>query len=677
MGQSQNGAPAVAPRQGYGPGSGASGVGAAGSPRPQFGGAAPSGYTGFSSPSSTGGYGGGSGYGGGYGGYSQPSAMTYSSFSGPTTRHEVELSACPVRAVTVFPDRARVRRAISVPFTESGKHEIVVTGLASHVDPKSFKVTNCPLHIIETHYAQSSKLRVSESPNVDKQRHELDQLNALRHKFLEAGERLEKELALIEQFAKKYTRTDATATPDAMTRESLEAFDAFLELYHRRLEEHDRKRTELKLKIDDVDRRIHSLMDAMDAQYSETLDVTRTFTIVLGSHSTGQVSLDFSYATSRAWWTPSYDVRISPQQQTMAAPGGVRVPLHFHGIVEQHTGEEWADVALVLSTAKKTSGDIPAMAPNVLRAAAPGPSSPVDLAAGIGASSSPSPHGSGSPAPLASTSASDSAAAPDGSDGAAASSAARRARRRRKRHHKRVASPSGADSSSDGFDSGSGSGTPDVDADTLALRAAMLAAPAAQFNVQTRATIASGARERVLVKPPDALASANIYYCIPKLSPHAFLRVQLSNTTQTAFIAGPANVYFNNAFVTATHLDSFSPGEVTEVFVGSDPEVQVHYALNTHNKTPSSKRVVEKFAAKIAVQSLKIMPVHIRVRDQIPVVSDTRIKLKVEAPTKKDANAVVNATTGLVQWNLSLAQGAPHALSLAYTLEYPLGLQLA
>ena len=624
--------------------------------------------------------------------------MAYSSFSGTPQVHSVKLSECPVRAVSVYPDRARVRRSVSVPFTESGKHEIAVSGLGVDVDPKSFKVSNCPVHILETYYAESSSVEVKESPNVDKQRHELDQLNALRHKFLEAGERLEKELALIEQFAKKYTTVEAPGSSggggaeNTMSREALEAFDAFLELYHRRLEEHDRKRAELKLKIDDIDRRIVGLMDAMDAQYSEKVKVSRVFTIVLGSHSTGQVTLEFSYATSRAWWTPSYDVRINPQQVSIPAMGGAgRIPLHFYGIIEQHTGEDWSDIAVILSTAKKTSGSIPSMAPSVLRvvpsgSGVPPPSSASSGTSGaVASSSSPALYRSdvsGASSFAGATTTHTSGSDSDGADGGASYSGSPSKRRRRKRHHMRTASSKkrknkGDESSSDGFGSESDGGEaeePEVDAETLALREAMLNAPGAQFNVQSRISVVHGGRERVLVQPPDALQSQNVYYCIPQLSSSAFLRVHLTNSTQTTFIAGPANVYFGNAFVSSTSLASFAPGESTEVFAGTDPEVQVSYAQNAVAKTPSSKKMVEKHVRKIMIRSLKLMAVRIRIRDQIPVVNDTRIKLRMEKPGKKDTNVAVDLAEGFAQWDLSLGQGSQGAVDLAYSVEYPLDL---
>lgn len=37
---------------------------------------------------------------------------------------------------------------------------------------------------------------------------------------------------------------------EVLNKGSLEAFDAFVDIYHRRLEEHDRKRSELRAKIE-------------------------------------------------------------------------------------------------------------------------------------------------------------------------------------------------------------------------------------------------------------------------------------------------------------------------------------------------------------------------------------------------------------------------------------------
>ena len=51
------------------------------------------------------------------------------------------------------------------------------------------------------------------------------------------------------------------------------------------------------------------------------------------------------------------------------------------------------------------------------------------------------------------------------------------------------------------------------------------------------------------------------YDTVPKLAQHAFLRARVKNDSRFPFLAGPANVFLDQSYVTETTLSSVSPGE--------------------------------------------------------------------------------------------------------------------
>ena len=51
------------------------------------------------------------------------------------------------------------------------------------------------------------------------------------------------------------------------------------------------------------------------------------------------------------------------------------------------------------------------------------------------------------------------------------------------------------------------------------------------------------------------------YETVPKLSQHAFLKAKVKNESDYPLLAGPANVFLDQSFVTKTSLKSVSPNE--------------------------------------------------------------------------------------------------------------------
>ncbi len=74
----------------------------------------------------------------------------------------------------------------------------------------------------------------------------------------------------------------------------------------------------------------------------------RYLTVDLECEKAGELTLELSYATPRAGWYPLYDARAEFDKN--------KVALSAFAVVRQTTGEDWADVALTLSTARPSLG---------------------------------------------------------------------------------------------------------------------------------------------------------------------------------------------------------------------------------------------------------------------------------------------------------------------------------
>lgn len=59
------------------------------------------------------------------------------------------------------------------------------------------------------------------------------------------------------------------------------------------------------------------------------------------------------------------------------------------------------------------------------------------------------------------------------------------------------------------------------------------------------------------------------YETVPKLSQHAFLKAKVKNESRYPLLAGPANVFLDQAFVTKTSLNNVSPQEEFSCSLGN------------------------------------------------------------------------------------------------------------
>uniref|UniRef100_A0AC34GH22 DUF4139 domain-containing protein n=1 Tax=Panagrolaimus sp. ES5 TaxID=591445 RepID=A0AC34GH22_9BILA len=126
-------------------------------------------------------------------------------------------------------------------------------------------------------------------------------------------------------------------------------------------EYHERKSTEIKEKIRNIDESIRKLdlevnrLNAEINQYRWDIGINNIITIEVENKEKSvenvEVELSVSYHVLSASWTPSYDIRIKDKSKNSH-----EMILTYFGNVEQHTGEDWKNVELSLSTATPSSG---------------------------------------------------------------------------------------------------------------------------------------------------------------------------------------------------------------------------------------------------------------------------------------------------------------------------------
>lgn len=166
----------------------------------------------------------------------------------------------------------------------------------------------------------------------------------------------------------------------------------------------------------------------------------------------------------------------------------------------------------------------------------------------------------------------------------------------------------------------------------------------------------------------DAVPS---YAATPKEIPAAFLTMHVTNHSDFPLLAGEVHLFVDQSFVAKGTLTTVLPGDGLDLSFGADQKVTAKRKLvrryrDTSGLLAQRKRTAYEYALEF--ENHKTVPVNLTVADQVPLSGDSKILVKLLAPTdpamKPDAD-------GVFHWKLTLAPGEKRTLPLKFTVEAP------
>lgn len=324
--------------------------------------------------------------------------------------------------------------------------------------------------------------------------------------------------------------------------------------------------------------------------------------VVLEAAAATEAEIELTYHVTGAHWLPLYDLVLD----------GERLKVSYLAQITQQTGEDWPEVALVLSTTRQgLRRTLPELLPWYIGS----PRVPRWQTAAAAAESG---------GPMA------AAAAPPPVPAAAARPEA-----------KVLAAVPGQSESGAGL---------------VYTVARPLAVPG------------DGGPHKTLVAQFDANAKLD-YLTVPVLAPEAYLRATVANG-QLLLLPGQARIFHGPQFVGETHLDSVAPGEEFEVQLGVDDQIKVERKLRrrtTSKAVLGSTRTID-IAYEITVENHRDRKAAVSVHDHLPVSTDGDIKVKPRETTPAPAST---DDLGELIWSLTLPPGESSVIRHRFTVEHP------
>jgi len=644
-------------------------------------------------------------------------------FTGPAVVAQAALVDAPIAEVTVFSDRARVRRTARARLG---------TG------PQALRFPDLPgAVLIDTVRMASPSARVLriETTPVERERISIERVDALLVEIESLSDRLAAVSAELETARGELSLMDQLrpSTPIGDERQTIlgihpDTWRAVFGFRHERTlaarvemqtiaEKHAELREELARKQAEV--RELNLGGFSDRK----LEVL----VVVQGQRAGTAELVLEYFVPGASWKPTYELHFEP--------AGKKVTLKTAGIVQQATGETWKNVRLELSTAIPGQG---IEAPKLLtwtlgekREFIPRPR-PQKAMAGPQRFSVPTPQPVFEDAERVARLAAVRArlgtlqqmASMDQQqiggliDGRGAKTGALYKQKemafggdlavnapppppspspRRESRDRIVAISLSADSES--ADSGSFFGfsgstfrEPEPVTRSLALRDArgyrapnftdrMLPAVLAGgldyvYAAPVRATVPSTGEQLSVPLASESFPVKLFYEATPSLASTAYLRAAVRNRRAKPILAGPANIFVRGDFVAEASLKTTGPGGDAELPLGADEDIRITHTMVPATKTEGvfSKEDVTVYTVTIEIGNYKKHDVRVKIFDQLPKTRNEEIEISLV--DTKPLTAFGPDAKGILGWEIDVPAGKTTTIMFRYQIERPADWQL-
>lgn len=323
--------------------------------------------------------------------------------------------------------------------------------------------------------------------------------------------------------------------------------------------------------------------------------------------------LAVSYQVRGASWRPVYEARLD----TSAA----RVTLRQEAIVTQSTGEDWNDVAIVLSTARPSAGTQPPQLSPIRITLTPPPPPPVQAAPPLATRMQQArPAGSAEPRDDRATG-----------------------------EQRREADVVSANINSAGF--------------------------TVEYAIPGTASVrADGSARRVRIgdAPADAALTAQI---IPRLDRRAFLKASFATPATVPLLPGQVSLVLDGVLVGRTNLPLLRPSEQTSLSFGADDRIRVAYDQRPPRRVEGGNVISGRTTAitsesLITVQSFHAQPIEVMVLDHAPVSTEETLTVAINAepaPTARD----LDDRPGVLAWTATYQPREERRIRFGYTVTAP------
>ncbi|HOW59943.1 MAG TPA: mucoidy inhibitor MuiA family protein [Candidatus Omnitrophota bacterium] len=525
-----------------------------------------------------------------------------------------------ISQVTVYSSSAFVTRSAKIPLPP-GDSRVIFANIIPDIDENSLRVKGKGSAEVKILGAQVKRAYTEEAPA-----ERVQQLQAQIQSMEDQHAKLDNEkLVLTEEkqyldsvrlYANQQIPKDlVTKMPPA---QELEATLNFLGV---KLRANFDRGQEIDIALREGRKKLDALKRQLGEISGSSRNVKRSIVVEIEAAKAGDLEFEVSYMVNGASWNAVYDARTDFERS--------EVELVSHAVVRQSSGENWEDVALVLSTAQvSVSGKMPDVNSWFIRPYQP-------------------------PVPL--------------------------------QRNKMYADKSEHLMSMESAVGVAGSAPAALAVHVPEKRAvaenlyAMAEAKgvSVSYKLTRTATIKTDGTDHKLPVSSQILKASFEYSAYPRITPLAYLRSLVTNAKDLQLLGGHVNVFFEGDFVGTSWIESIAPGQEFDLYMGSDENVKIKRELLEKKADdvllggiPSpNRKMIYKY--KLTAENYKTNAIKMHLFEAIPVSEDERIKVKVTQLSVEPKQKDWKDKKGIWRWELQLEPKAKQEIFYTCTVEFP------
>ncbi|MBR4714087.1 MAG: mucoidy inhibitor MuiA family protein [Paludibacteraceae bacterium] len=177
-------------------------------------------------------------------------------------------------------------------------------------------------------------------------------------------------------------------------------------------------------------------------------------------------------------------------------------------------------------------------------------------------------------------------------------------------------------------------------------------------------SIPSDGSEHEAMIGAESIPAKYTYYTAPKISPNVYMMAEVPDWKKYQLQEGKLRLFHNNTYIGESYWKPIGIEDTLHFSVGIEKNIGVERTLKATNKGKNLLRTSNKVLREweIIVKNNKDFTVDVTVEDQIPVSTNSDIKVNLI----ESSQAKVNEKTGRLTWVVKLAPGEKKIINLQY-----------
>jgi hypothetical protein len=589
-------------------------------------------------------------------------------------------AASKIVQVTVYPNSALVTREVDVPAGE-GSFELVVTPLPQHtINSSLYSEGSDGIRVMTTRF-RTRPIKEDTREEVRKLEDEIRKLQQNAEKLQADLEAARQNLALVGKL-EGYTAastTHATEKGKLDSQETIALAKFLMENRGAKSKEMVEIQQQLQTNHEQSEFAARKLRDLT----SGTAKTEHDAVIIVEKNNAAAGKVRLNYLVDQAAWRPQYKLRAGKDPKDA-------VQVEYLAAIFQQTGEDWAGVELILSTAQPMLNASPPELRTLAVTVVPKGTAPTNVAA------LPVPNPPGQP----------------GRPGDSKGGGRPNLDADKLMPQQPFANPVGQANAKDLSEAAQelkkqaqdeGNKRNDARGNEIFNYAAALEqardlvllpderqqvkgvprgqkneGPSVTYHLNTKLSVPSRNDEQILEVARLDMAPEFFYKAVPVLTPHVYKQANLTNTSKYVLLPGEATMYNGKDFVGRMNLPLVAIGEQFTAGFGVDPQLQIQRQMMDKQRAQQGGNQVLKYEYRILVSSYKPEKVKVQVWDRLPQgENETLLANLVKATPELSKDALYvreEKPNNLLRWDLEVdpAMNGEKALTINYEFKIEL-----